>query len=907
MAVQSSLPWHSMPVPDLTAHFQTNAAQGLPPQEAAQRLQSVGPNTLRSGQSVAPLALLAGQFRGLVIWVLIGAALVAVALGEVLDGLAILAIVVLNAVLGFAQEYRAERAVAALARLTAPRARVIRHGEAAIIPAAAVVPGDLLVLDAGDLVAADARLLESAALRANEAPLTGESQPVAKQDGMCAAETPLAERTNMVFLGTSVVGGTGLALVVATGMHTEVGQIATLLDTAHSDATPLQQRLDRVARHLLWACLGIVTLVFVLGLLRAQPPFELFVSAVSLAVAAIPEGLPTVVTIALALGVQRMARRQALVRRLPAVETLGSAQVICSDKTGTLTMGEMTVRTVLTSAHLFTVSGEGYATTGIFHSADTPEPSTPELTRLLRAAAACNDAALQPQGGETVAIGDPTEIALLVVAAKGGITRTALEEAMPRLRALPFDATRQRMTVIRQHEGRPWAFVKGAPEVILERCTLLHTAHGARPCTADERARLLQASATLAQQALRVLAVAERPLDTAYDATAVEQELTFLGLLGLQDPPRSEARDAIARCQRAGIRPVMITGDHPDTARAIAQELGILTAGEAVVVGADVERMSESELAQRVTEIAVYARVTAAHKLRIVRAWKARGVVVAMTGDGVNDAPALQEASIGIAMGRTGTEVAKEAAALIIADDNFASIVAAVEEGRGIYNNIAKTLLYLMAGNAGELLVMFCAALLGWPLPLLPIHLLWINLVTDGLPALALAVDPLDADVLTRPPRAPDAQFVDRRFFLRLLSIGCLSASVTLLAFAVVWTTTGQVAAARNAAFYVLVSEELLRAFSMRSATRTLWGLGICSNPRLCLVVVASLALQLTIHNLPVFHPLLQTMSLSLWQAVGGLALGALPFGLLELHKVWVATRTPRHADTRRPLTTRGA
>src|SRR5499426_969300 len=837
--------WHDQPIPVLAAQFRTDVQHGLTSSEAAQRLQHDGPNELRKGQTVSPLALLAAQFSNLVIWILIGAALVSVALGEVVDGIAILAIVMLNAVIGFFQEYRAEQAVAALARLTAPRARVVRGGHTEIIAAADIVRGDIVLLDAGDLVAADARLIDASALRTNEAPLTGESQPVEKQAGMWPPETPLAERQNMVFLGTSIAGGAARALVVATGMDTEVGHIATLLETARSDATPLQRRLDQVARRLLWACLGIVALVFVLGLLRSIAPFELFLGAVSLAVAAIPEGLPAVVTIALALGVQRMVRRHALVRRLPAVETLGCAQVICSDKTGTLTVGAMTARKVVTSERIFSVSGEGYATAGGFFAdgVECTAAAEPLLVDLLRAAAACNDAEIRQQDNHPTAVGDPTEIALLVVAAKGGITRDGLEAELPRLGTVPFDSDRKRMTVIRSQAGRSWAFVKGAPEVMLERCTRMRTTHEVKALTDSDRARMLQASALMAHDALRVLALAERPLDASVSAAEIEQDLIFVGLIGLQDPPRAEALDAVKRCQRAGIRTVLITGDHPDTAGAIARELDIFAPGEAVVVGRELDRMDDQELAQRVPGIVVYARVTAEHKLRIVRAWKERGAVVAMTGDGVNDAPALKEASIGVAMGLTGTEVTKEAAAIIITDDNFASLVAAVEEGRGIYDNITKTLAYLLAGNAGELTVMLIAALVGWPLPLLPIQLLWINLVTDGLPALALATDPIDPDVLTRPPRPQDAQLLDQAFLKHIALIGFLTAGVTLIVFAYEFYANNDVTQARNAAFSALVIAELLRSFGARSEVRTVFQVGLFSNIRLFAIVIISLAL----------------------------------------------------------------
>jgi Ca2+-transporting ATPase len=888
--------WHDKAGDEIAARLATDAAQGLSTGEAAERLAHDGPNELRKGETISPLTILIGQFSSLVIWVLIGAALVSAVLGELIDGTAILAIVLLNAVIGFFQEYRAERAAAALARLTAPRAKVIRDGRAAVIPANAVVHGDLLLLEAGDLVAADARLVEAASFRVNEAPLTGESQPVDKQTGLCPPATPLADRTNMIFLGTSIVGGSGRALVVATGMDTEVGHIAELLHTATSDETPLQQRLDLVARRLLWACLGIVVLVFALGFLRSIALFELFLGAVSLAVAAIPEGLPAIVTVALALGMQRMARRNALVRRLPAVETLGCAQVVCSDKTGTLTVGEMTARKLVTSDRIFSVSGEGYTIEGTFF-ADGAERAAAEdapLVDLLRAAAACNDAEVGQRDGRPAIVGDPTEGALLVVAAKGGMTRESIESEMPRLHTIPFDSDRKRMTIIRSRRERPWAFVKGAPEVILDRCTHIRTDRGVEALTESNRARMLQANALLANEALRLLAVAERSLDKFPISAGVtpgddevEQQLTLLGLIGLQDPPRAEAREAIKRCKRAGIRTVMITGDHPDTARAIARELGMLEHDDEALSGTELELMNDEVLSQRVRKISVYARVTAEHKLRIVRAWKSQGAVVAMTGDGVNDAPALKEASIGVAMGISGTEVTKEAADLIIADDNFASIVAAVEEGRGIYDNIAKTLGYLLAGNAGELTVMLVAGLVGWPLPLLPIQLLWINLVTDGLPALALATDPIDPGVLTRPPRRQDAQLIDRAFLRRIALTGLLTAGVALVAFAYELYADKSVTQARNAAFSALVIAELLRSFGARSEVHTVIQVGLFSNLRLFAIVAASFVLQLLIHHLPVLETLFGTEPISLAQCVAWIALGSVPLIAIELGKIF--------------------
>lgn len=894
--------WHDKTIDELVVQLRTDGQLGLSSRQATARLTTAGPNVLRKGDAISPWAILASQFRSVVIWVLVGAAGVSTLLGELIDGVAIMAIVVLNAVIGFFQEYRAERAAAALARLTAPRAKVVRDGQAAVIAASEVVPGDLLLLDAGDLVAADARLLEASALRANEAPLTGESQPVEKQTGIWASDAPLADRGNMVFLGTSIVGGSGRALVTATGMETEVGHIAELLRTATSGETPLQKRLDLVGRRLLWACLGIVIVVFALGSLRSLPPFELFLGSVSLAVAAIPEGLPAVVTVALALGMQRMARRQALVRRLPAVETLGCAQVICSDKTGTLTVGEMTARKVVTRDRVFTVSGEGYASDGTFFTDGVECPITDDesLRELLYGAVACNDAELVHRDGRPVIVGDPTEGALLVVAAKSGLLRGAIESDAPRLHTIPFDSDRKRMTVIRRRDQQPWAFAKGAPEVILARCTHIRTDRGAETLTESDRARMLEACALMANEALRVLALAERQLETfpppkrtMGSEAEIEQKLTLLGLIGLQDPPRAEAREAIVRCKRAGIRTVMITGDHPDTARAIARELGVLGRGDDVATGTELERMSDEVLDRRVPQIAVYARVTAAHKLRIVRAWKAQGTIVAMTGDGVNDAPALKEASIGIAMGISGTEVTKEAADLIIADDNFASIVAAVEEGRGIYDNIAKTLAYLLAGNAGELAVMLIAALVGWPLPLLPIQLLWINLVTDGLPALALATDPIDPDVLTRPPRRQDAQLIDRAFLKRIALTGVLTAGVALTAFAYEFHADNSVAQARNAAFSTLVIAELLRSFGARSNEKTVWRIGLFSNMRLFAIVAVSFALQFLIHHLPILETLFGAEPVSVAQCTAWIGLGAIPLVVLELGKVFRQSSTP--------------
>jgi Ca2+-transporting ATPase len=689
----------------------------------------------------------------------------------------------------------------------------------------------------------------------------------------------------MVFLGTSVASGSGRAVVVATGPATELGGIAALLETARRDPSPLQRELDRVGRLLLLGCLAIVGAVFVLGLARSTDVLELFMGAVALAVAAIPEGLPAVVTVALALGVERMARRNALVRRLPSVETLGAAEVVCTDKTGTLTVGEMTVRKIVTADRVFGVTGEGYAPDGaIVAGEDDEAPSDDVLAAFLRVAAGCNDAELGEREGRPIVVGDPTEGALLVAAGKRGVTRARIEAEWPRVATVPFSAERRQMAVLRRDGDATWICVKGAPEVILERATTIALGAGVVPLDAAARARMLEAGAMLASDGLRVLALAERRLPSAATIADADRDLTLLGLAGMQDPPRADAREAVERCRRAGVRTVMITGDHPGTARAVARELGILGAHDRVMTGRELDGLSDGELVDRVRSVAVYARVTAEHKLRIVRAWKAQGAVVAMTGDGVNDAPALKESSIGIAMGLAGTEVTKEAAEVVIADDDFATIVDAIEEGRGIYDNVVKTLQYLLAGNVAELAVMLVAALIGWPLPLLPVHLLWINLVTDGLPALGLATDPVDPDVLARPPRDPGRRVLDRRLAIRVGCTAALSATVTLVGFS--WHLDHGIAAARNAAFSVLVFDELLRSLSARSDTRTIWEVGLLSNGRLLAIVGVGIALQLAIAHVPSLAAALGTSPPSLADGAVTVALGLVPMTAIELAKV---------------------
>ncbi|MFA7329471.1 MAG: cation-translocating P-type ATPase [Candidatus Delongbacteria bacterium] len=886
-------PWHVLSLAELCARLES-APEGLGSAEAARRLARDGPNRLTAARRFRPLRSLLGQFKSLLVWILIAAGLLSLLLGQGLDALAILLIVALNAASGFRQEYSAEKSIAALGKLTAPLARVQRDGAVCPLPAADVVAGDLLLLEAGDVVAADARLLASASLRCVESTLTGESEAAEKRpEPLAELELPLGERANLVFMGTHVAAGTGRALVVGTGMDTELGCIAGLIQAADAEpVSSLQRKLEVFGRVLVKVALGIVALLFGLGLLRHVPLLELVMTSVGLAVAAVPEGLPAVVTVALSLGVLRMSRRRALVRRLAAVETLGSTSVICTDKTGTLTLGEMTVRALHTVGQDYVVTGAGYGPAGAV------QPVGPESAAAWRAAldelaaglVGGNQAQVTETGGVWSCVGDPTEGALLVAGGKAGADRARLEARWPAVLDFPFDSGRKRSTTLRRLEaGGLRAFCNGAPDPLLALCTHCRADGVDRPLAPADREQIQSRVSELARQGLRVLGCARRDLESAAPADLtveeVERDLVFLGLAGLHDPPRAEARDALAACQAAGIRVVMITGDHPDTARAIARELGLPAAAGQVLSGLELDRLSEEQLQKAVADAAVYARVSAGHKLRIVRALQADGAVVAMTGDGVNDAPALKGADIGIAMGRSGTEVTRQAADLIITDDNFATIVHAVAEGRGIYANIRKTLQYLLAGNTGELLLMTACIVPGLPVPLLPIHLLWINLVTDGLPALCLATDPADPDLMRKAPRPPGERLADRDFLRSMLLTGLLTAGVAFAVYLQTLRTAGP-AAARSSAFAVLVFAELWRAFGARSATRPVWRLPLAGNLNLVGVVALSIGLQFWSQHSVRLGAFLQTTPLSYPQGLLLLALGTLPLAVLELLKV---------------------
>jgi Ca2+-transporting ATPase len=885
--------WHNRSAEEVLAHLGSSAT-GLSAQEAAQRLAADGPNELKEGKPISPLQIFLGQFKSLIIWILIAAGVISGVLGEVVDAIAILAIVVLNAVIGFYQEFKAEKSIAALKKMTAPQAKVRRDGKVTLISASGIVAGDILTLEAGDLVAADARLLEAASLRCIESTLTGESGAKTKQPAtMEQGDVPLGDRENMVFMGTSVAAGTGQAVVVATAMKSELGRIAGLIvEAGAEERTPLEKKLESFGRILIWAALGIVALLFGLGLMRGTNPFELFMTSVSLAVAAVPEGLPAVVTVALALGVLRMSRRRALVRRLPAVETLGSTTVICTDKTGTLTVGEMTVRTLYVAGQSYEVTGEGYGPDGEvrFEGKKSEAQHAAPLLELATVIIGCNKAHLVEEDGMWKTVGDPTEGALLAAGAKAGGNQERIEQELPKQHEIPFDSDRKRSSMIRKMpDGKIRAFTNGAPGVLLQRCTSLYTSTGIRPLTEQDREHILGQITMMAKQALRVLGSAYRDLDNASPANltaeAVEQNLVFVGLTGMYDPPRQEAKEAVAKCRAAGIRVVMITGDHPDTATAIAREIGIASSEEVAVAGVELDKMSDDELRKRVPKIAVYARVTAEHKLHVIRAWKANDAVVAMTGDGVNDAPALKGADIGIAMGKSGTEVTKQASDMIITDDNFASIVAAIEEGRGIYENIRKTLQYLLGGNTGELLLMTVCVVVGLPTPLLPIHLLWINLVTDGLPALCLATDPIDPDVMKRHPRLQSERITNRSFLRMMVLTGFLTAGVAFAVyFYVLQASTTETA--RTYAFAVLVFAELLRSFGARSETKPVWRIPFFTNINLAVVVSVSFGLQVWSQHNATFGRFLKTSFMPLGDCLLLLALGSTPLLVLEMVKL---------------------
>lgn len=860
--------WHSRPLEQVMKELDSRPS-GLTERESAQRLERLGPNQLEPPRKPSVLARVLGQLKDPMILVLLGAAALSLAASggeDWLDGAIILIIVLVNGVISITQEDHAQQALEELRRMSSPQAHVLREGRAKKISAAALVPGDVILLEAGDMVPADARVMECSRLQADESAMTGESVPVEKgAHDRLPEEAALGDRTNMVLSGTMITAGRGTALVVATGMDTQMGRIANLLLEDKEGDTPLQRKMGEISKSLSFLCLSVCAIMFGVGLIQGKNMLDMFLTAVSLAVAAIPEGLPAIVTIVLALGVQRMAARGAIVKKLPAVETLGCASVICSDKTGTLTQNRMTVQ------ELWVPAGG--------HRRDA-----------LLAGCLCSDARLEWKAGAPTAVGDPTEGALVVAAAREGVDQEKEEQNWPRTADLPFDSGRKLMSTIHAREDGSWTvFVKGAPDILLERCVA-----GPRgPLSAQDRRAVLEANEAMAKKALRVIAVARRELHIlppGLEPRAVESGLTFLGLFGLMDPPRPEVKAAVARCHLAGVRPVMITGDHRATAAAVARELDIIRPGEWTVTGGELDFMPQEVLEEDIEKFAVFARVTPEHKMRIVKAWQKRGHVVAMTGDGVNDAPALKTADIGCAMGVAGTDVAKGAAHMILTDDNFSTIVSAIEEGRGIYSNIRKAIHYLLSCNIGEIFTIFAATLLDFgQMPLVPVQLLWLNLVTDSLPALALGVEPVEEGVMEEKPRDAAAGLFDQKFSFRLAWQGLMVGGLTLAAYFLGFTRLAapgmEGAVANTMAFATLTLCQLFHAFNVRSEDRSLFAQGALSNPAMNRAFLVGMALQLSVLLVPPLQGVfaVTAMDSAQWLAVFGLA--AAPIPICEITK----------------------
>jgi Ca2+-transporting ATPase len=887
-------PWYQRKAEDALSDLKSGR-QGLSQPEAQKRLGRYGANELAEKKGISPWALFLRQFKSFLIIILLIAVVLSAVLGEVADAIIIGIIVLFASGLGFFQEYRAERAMEALKRMAAPTASVRRDGKEVEIPARELVPGDIIILRTGDRIAADARLIEAVNLKTSEAPLTGESTPVEKNTSVIEGEAPVGDRRNMVYMGTAVIDGRGSAVVTATGMNTEFGKIAGLMQAVEAERTPLEINLDRTGK---WIAISALALCFVLaglGVARGHELLEMFIWGIALAVAAVPEALPAVVTISLALGVRRMSKRNALIRKLPAVETLGSTTFICSDKTGTLTQGKMTIRRLYADAMSIDVSGVGYEPEGDFSvgGEKLSVESNSALERLLQIGALCNDTALTASGRTWEVSGDPTEGSLLVTAAKAGLWPEPLNQKFPRIGEIPFSSERKRMTTVHRLPEGLVAYSKGAPELVLASCRYIYAEGRERELTDKDREKIIAVGRGMLDEALRVLGLAFKRLedDSAAVDESIEQDMVFTGLVGMIDPPRQEARQAIERCQRAGVKAVMITGDHKKTAVAIAGELGLLKEGLALT-GVELDALSQTELEDMVERIEVYARVSPAHKLRVVEALAKRGQVVAMTGDGINDAPALKKADIGIAMGITGTDVTTEAADMVLTDDNFASIVAAIEEGRGIFSNIKKYLMYLLSSNIGEILLMAGAILFGpWlglpagAIPLVAIQILWVNLATDGLPAIALSVDPPDPDLMKEKPR-PRGQGVFTKEVLILMVVGGLwSCLVNLGVFKWALDTGRGMLEAQALCFLTLVMIQFFKAYNFRSDRQSIFKIGFFRNKWLNITIVWEIALLALIVYLPALQGSFHTFNLSGFDWLLVFLLAATVFPVLELTK----------------------
>ncbi len=907
--------WYQKTVEETVADLKTNPEGGLSPDEAAARLDAYGRNELEERGAKSRWRILWEQFTEVMVVILIIAAVVSVLLNEWTNAVVILLIVVLNGVLGYTQEYRAEQAIAALKQLAVPSVRVLRDGQIVEVSAREIVPGDIVALEAGNKVPADGRLLESVNLKAQEAALTGESEAVEKDAHMVAqGDLPVGDRKNMVYMGTVITYGRGQMIVTDTGMSTQLGKIADMIQDVEREPTPLQRRLQNLGKTLALAALGLIVVVIVMGWIRGEEWSTLILTAISLAVATVPEGLPAVVTITLALGVQRMLKRESLVRKLPAVEALGSVTTICSDKTGTLTENRMTVTLLDVAGDRRSVDAlleNGIPMTRVDADIDLSlPPSERTLTLLVKAMALANDARLQPAEDAACrrAIGDPTEGALVVAACELGLEKDTLEKRWPRVAEVPFTSERKRMTTV--HETRvpptetnaPWrdapyvAFAKGAIDSLLDITGRVWVGDEAVPLDEELVERINSANADMAANGQRVLGVAFRTLDAVPQSGSqeqIEEDLTFIGLVGMLDPPRPEVREAVAKCRTAGIRPVMITGDHPLTAKHIAIELGIAQPESPTITGSELAQMSVDQLEERVEDVPVYARVSPEHKLNIVTALQDKGQIVAMTGDGVNDAPALKKADIGVAMGITGTDVSKEAADMVLLDDNFATIVAAVEEGRVIFDNIRKFIRYTLSSNTGELFVMLLAPLLGMPLPLVPLQILWINLVTDGLPGLALAIEPGEPGVMRRSPFRPEESIFSRGLGGQILWVGALMGAVSLAMGWYSWDLAGRPAVGghgvavhwRTMLFTTLVLAQMGNALALRSNRESIFALGFLSNPSMLGAIGLTFVLQLALIYVPFLQGIFSTAALSWWELLISLAASSIVFFAVELDK----------------------
>lgn len=872
--------------------------KGLTDKEAKHKLQTHGPNVLAERKGISPLRILLQQFTDLMVIILIVSTIISGFMGEMTEAVTIIAIVIVNAIMGFVQEFKTEKTMEALKSLAAPSAKVIRNEQLVNVPAEEIVPGDVLVIEAGDRIAADAAILESSSLQIDESLLTGESVPVEKNaiKNNKALIDPFDKKSS-VYMGTIVTGGRGKAVVYATGMKTEMGHIADMIQNIEDDETPLQRRLAHLGKFIAIGCLLICAIVSITGVIRGEKLFTMLLSGISLAVAAVPEGLPAIVTISLALGVQRMLKRNALIRKLPAVETLGCASIICSDKTGTLTENKMTVRKIYAAGYQLGVTGNGYNLEGSFLVDNRPsDPLKVEGIKLaLEIGALCNNSVITRPASENTAMGkikslfskqetlkitgDPTEIALTIAAAKAGITQNSLSSTYSRIDELPFDSDRKCMSIVcKSNKGEIFVFTKGAPDMIIDKCNRIMSAKGIIKLDELTRRSITKINDGMANNALRVMGLAYRKLETgSYSPNTrnIESDLIFVGLMGMIDPPRKEAVEAVQKCKLAGIKPVMITGDHKLTATAIARELNIFSEGDNVLTGAELDKMSESQLENIAPTVSVYARVSPKHKLMIVRVLKKLGHIVAMTGDGVNDAPAVKEADIGVSMGITGTDVTKEASSMILLDDNFATIVAAVEEGRVIYNNIRKFIRYMLACNLGEVLTMFLGMLMWLPIPLLPIQILWVNLVTDGLPAIALGLDPAENDIMMRKPRGAKDHIFSHGLLRLIVSRGVFIGLSTLGVFVSILYFVNNVELARTGAFMTLVMTQLIHVFECKSETKNIFEIPIFNNVPLILAVLCSLVMILGVIYIPVFQVIFETVPLGLneWLLILGFSL----------------------------------